>query len=395
MKNWTDIVRNLSADFDPISKMVNGVPVISEGLDEGIDKILAEHVTGGLTSLNKRFVENLMSDCINRVANCQILREKAQEIENRAVDAAVTFRTQNALLDAASEIADEMREIRHLQGMNSIGLKSTVEGSEFIGDRAIWDRIRAQEENGRTAQRDAIESFMEKSRTPGNGSNFVERFTFLKSLFDINMTELYVRSLECAIGLKAVYNIDKPVPKMSTSGYLNYIAIWAQQASDELDRALAQRYLGSLTFTLAAPDESPKGLEILGLTAFNAAINAGAINFIIKKEHFSLFRMKDVLLRSVRLQVRSGTDETRTRVWSSSLTLPNTDLSLGGESFPAIFSTASADTGEETIFGVHNIPPFGDWSLRIPERSATGEVSKNEIANVYLQMRISYRREDY
>jgi hypothetical protein len=57
--------------------------------------------------------------------------------------------------------------------------------------------------------------------TQGNGSNFVERFSFLKQLFDLNIEQAYRRAVITTSALKVIYKIDLPVPKIKAIGYLN------------------------------------------------------------------------------------------------------------------------------------------------------------------------------
>lgn len=393
MSDWTEFVKKISTEFAPIDQLDGGYPLLSRAVDEGIDTLLAQHIAKGAASVNKRFVEDLLTDCVARVANCQILREKAQEVEARAIESALNYSTHKALLDGTEKINNVLAPVQHMFGANATGAK-TVDGvTAFTGIEGLWAEVKEEEKKITAAQRTALESILSKAGTPGNGTNFIERFTFLKELFNLGMIELYGRSLACADAIQKIYGITVPVPNVTPTGYLNQLAIWAQRSSDLLDRELSRRYTGSVIFSLAAPDEDPKGTELLKQSVFKASVGTGTVNFAIKKENLEFFKISDILLRSVRLQVRSTTDDARIRTWPGLLTTPDTDLTLGDENFPCTLSTAFSEGGGETVFGVHNISPIGDWTLRLPARSATADATGTEIANVYIHLRLSYVRE--
>ena len=361
-------------------------PSIALALDDGIDDSLRDSLAEP-SPVNPRYVEDLLGDCVNRVANCLILKEKANEVEVRAVNDALNYKVQNASLSMAKTINDLVAPVQERLGMNAFGTKRTGDEERYFGDEKLWQKVRDAQALYSKAQSEAIEVLRTKASTTGNGSNFVERFRLLKALFELGIVETYRRCVVCSKGLKAVYGIDVPVPKVKASGFLNELAIWAQKASDALDVELDGRYFGELTLAIAAPDEAPRSLELMPRTAFNAALTAGVLTFGVKGLPFDEQKMKSVLLRSVRLQVRAKTDDAKTRVMSCSLRLP------GENTYPCTASTQYQDSeGSETVHGVHNLSPVGDWAIKLPERFLTGEAAAAEITNLYLFLRVSYRR---
>lgn len=393
MSTWSTKFKAIAKNFPPIAmEAADSFPILSKALDDELDKALGDYIARGGARVNKRFVEDLLSDIVARIGNCLTLREKAQDVETKAIEAANSYSVQDTALEASIQIADQLAPFRAIIGNNATGVKTEGDTTKNVGEADAWTKIATHEALVRTAQRTALDVMLAKASTPGNATNYIERFIFLKSLFDMGMKELYGRCVAAQQALKILYGIDVELPAVTKNGYLNMLTLWAQQCSDQLDRDLASRYQATVSFALCAADEAPRAHELLKNSEFKARLAGGVINFTLDPRNFAPYKVKDerLLLRSVRLQVR-GPDDARTRFWSASLQAPATDLTDGEELFPCVLSTASSDGGNETIFGVHNIAPLGDWALRLPESAITGDPN-SEIANIYLHLKFSYLR---
>jgi hypothetical protein len=389
---WNDAIEILNTDF-PILSDTDDYPSISAALDDGLDDLLRDSIIGGLAA-NPHYVEDLLRDCVNRVANCLLLREKAQDVELRAIGEALNHKAQNASLKANEVIERALSAITPTMGQNATRAIISGEQVQFEGDSAPWQKV-SQAQAGLLEQlKEGLAIQRAKSKTPGNGSKFVERFAFLKRLFDINMVGAYRRALVCAKALKEVYGISAEVPRVTPNGYLNELSVWAQQASDALDEALDRRLFSDIAFTVAGVDETLKEYELVKRTKFNTEIAAGRLTFTLAQSHFATAKMANPLLRSLRLQVRAK-DESRVRIWPAQVVLPKSRVTDAVEIFPCVAPSLFQDTPSQdaVVRGVHNISPIGEWEIRISDRAITSDATNaTEITNVYLFLRLSYQR---
>lgn len=393
--NWKEHFEILVNDYAPLATGDGKpkYPNMGVALDDGIDKLLAEFVAGGSSDVNKRFVEDLLSDCVARVSNALILREKANEVEVRAVQEAMNHSYQVKLIETTQEIGDLLGPIQGQTGVNATGLTADGEGFKFVGNEAVWKNVKKLQDGILASQTELLDAALAKAMAPGNGANYVERFTMLKDLFDLGMPELYGRCLACAAALKKIYHIEVPVPKVSTTGYLNRLAIWAQNASDRLDVELGKRYTGDVMFAIAAIDENLRDGELLPRSKYTLAVQTGMLNFSIAETQFERFKMAKPLLRSVHIHVRPKTEDGRTRIWAGTVSPPDSDLTLGDEDFPCLVTSVYAQSEGETVYGVHNLNPIGDWTLRLASPGVTGDaLNGDEVLNVFIRMRVSYQR---
>ena len=388
--NWPATVKSLLEGFTDAPDVAE-YPSIAFALDDGIDDRLKESLAEP-SPINPRYVEDLLADCVNRIANCLVLKEKANEVEVRAIGDAMSYKVQVVSLRMNDRIQELLAPLQERLGANALGTKTSAGSTENIGDKELWEKIREAQKSLSKIQAEVVEALKNKAQTPGNGANYSERFRLLKELFELGIVETYRRCVVCARGLKMIYGLERPVPKVSSSGYLNELALWAQKASDALDLEIDGRMSSEVALAIGAIDDAPKEMELLTRTAFNAAIAAGNISFMIKPTQFDSLRMKSVVLRSMRFQIKSKTEDAKTRVLSLQVKLPGSALTSGDSLFNCTSSTQYQDSeGNETGYGVHNLSPIGDWSIKLPERFVTGEPLA-ELVNIYLFLKLSYRR---
>lgn len=387
---WPATAKMLLDDFvnDPHE---GAYPSIAFALDDGINDRLKDSLAEP-SAINPHYVEDLLSDCVNRIANCLVLKEKANEVEVRAINDAMNYKVQTATLLMGDRILELLAPIQERLASNALGIKVNGANSEYVGDKDLWEKIRLEQKALSKTQNEVAEALKNKAITPGNGANYTERFRLLKELFELGIIETYRRCVVCARGLKGIYGLDHPVPKVTATGYLNALAIWAQKASDALDLEIDGRLSAEVALAIGGVDDVLKEPELLTRTAYAAAIAAGNIAFTIKSSLFDNLRMKSVILRSLRFQIRSKTDDAKTRVLSFQVKIPSSPLTVGDNIFSCTSSTQYQDSeGNETVYGVHNHTPVGDWSIKLPERFLTGDALA-ELANVYLFLRVSYRK---
>lgn len=368
---------------------INGYAPLAAGIDDGIEPLLTTHLAQGRTKVNRRFVEDLVNDCVVRVANCLILREKAYEIEVRAVGDAVSHFGQSAIIETNNSIRELLADTQPRTAANATRARVNGDEVSFESDETVWTKVKDLQAALAKQQTDLVDVQAVKAQTPGNGSNYVERFTSLKELFDVGIAELYGRAMACASALKSIYDIDCVVPAISQTGYLNQLALWGQKASDALDKELSARYIGEIS--LSAKNIDNALVAPLSPKYFSKAWGSGELKLHLSEDLFEQFQMTRPLLRSVRVQAVTGKDEAR--FWSVVVALPNTDLTDGDEVFPCKVSTSYAAEPGEIVFGAHNLRPHGDWVIRRPVDSSTGELNKPEdVVDFVLHLRVSYKR---
>ena len=367
-------------------------PVLAKGLDDDVSDRLQKSLLRP-AKVNGRRVEELLGDCINRISNCLILKEKAHEVEVRAISDALNHELQGASLEFNRSVQEIMKPIQHKLAANAIAADTNGGRTTYSSDEAVWEQIRAAQSAMDKAQKGVLDAQKLKASTPGNGSNYVERFALLKSLFDMGLEETYRRVVACSKALDLLYGIKVPVPDVTDTSYLNELAQWGQKASDELDAELDGRYTAEIAIAVSALDEAPKPTEILPLTQFTNFLNAGAITFSLTAAHFERFPMAQdsLLIRGLRVSARHKNEASLSaRVWTGSIDLPDSDVTPGDELYPITITNQFQEV--EMFRDVHNLRPIGKWSITLPERATTGETTKDDIKNLYLILRVSYRR---
>lgn len=390
--NWLQTATDLLEDFgQPLA--AGEFPSIAQALDDGIDDRLRDALAEP-SPINPRYVENLLTDCVNRIANCLILKEKANEIEVRAIGDAISYRLQSASISADTRIRELLTPVQERLGANATGSKPNGASTEFVGDKKLWAAVRKFQTDLSEANSSAAEAWKVKASTPGNGSNYVERFRLVKTLFELGIVEAYRRCIVCARGLKAVYGIDIKVPPVSSAGYLNELAIWGQKASDLLDIELDGRFSSEVVLSIGAISDAKKSNELITRTAFNAGLAAGTVNFDINENIFELLKLKSPLMRSVRFQLKVKADDAKTRFLTLQVRPPADVLTPGENVLSCTSSTQYQDAeGNETNYGVRNLKPTGDWSIRLPELMlVTGEATATDIVHIFMFLRVSAKR---
>lgn len=400
MDSAWDKAFNLLNENLPLRSLEPGFPSLASALDDSVDDLLRDSLVQP-SPANPHYVEDLLRDCVDRISNCLVLREKAQDVELRATGEALNYKIQEATVEMQQTVDKLLRDVTPRTVQSATGV--SIEGGKvtFVNDDAeAWQKVASAHDKLYMELREALAIQKAKASAPSNGSNFVERFAFLKKLFDLNLVEAYRRSVVAARALKDIYAIDVPLPKVTKHGYLNEISLWAQRASDLLDDALDARLFSDVVFAVSGVDGTLKDQELVPRERFTTELATGRLTFKLTPTHFERCQMRDPLLRSVRLQVQCK-DETRVRIWPAQVYLPKSRPTGRVEVVSSVMPSVYQDTPDESsvIRSIHNISPVGDWEIRLPERSITPEAATalaatktTEIVNIYVYLRLSYAR---
>ncbi len=395
MRVGNSITARLAETF-PISGLDEGLPELTRSLDDGVEKLLTGTLLEDDKRLNPLYVESLLNDCISRINSCISLRDKAQEVETRAIAEALSYQAQKASADFQKVFRENIGTDYRLLLQNAIGATfadnkiTPVTFSEEIW--AILDKAQAE----MVAVYDqTLETRALKARQPGNGANFSERFATIKALFDLAIVEAYRRCRVAKTGLDKIYGLNSvDLPEPSPSGYLDKLALWAQTVSDLLDAELDERKVATALFVLGAAGADTDEICLMTRENFNVQLDARSLAFELNPDHFEALEMKDVKLRSVKLQARLPNDDLKTHLWRSRLTLPPNPVTAIADTHPLLMATSFQDLFDSDIVvkGVHNVSPLGAWRVEIDKTSPTGNpVNRANINNIWLLLRVSYK----
>lgn len=392
---WKIELNNIGDIFPLKTDPDEPFPELAVALDDGVEDLLQNSLADDKRAVNPLYVEDLLRDCMSRITNCLTLREKAQDIEVRAISDALSYRMQVASMAFQATSDELLKSYNRLMLTNAVG--ATVDNDKITPTgvpEEIWKKLTEAQELLMTSARTTLETRKNKALQPGNGSNYAERFQFIKNLFDLNIVEVYRRSLMCAKALKDIYGITAHVPEPKENGFLDAMTIWAQRASDDLDLELDERQVGNAIFAVAAHDEVVSSLWLMPRSTYSAQLGGQALTFDLKSQHFEDLKMQDVRLRSVRLQGKPKADDLKPRLWRTVLTLPKAPVTDANDSFALAMPSTFQDLadGESVVRGVHNISPIGEWRMRFDKASVNGDdVNEANLFNVYLMLRVSYK----
>lgn len=394
-ETWNTLTGDLAETFPLTSDSSKSFPELAIALDDGVEDLLQNSLAESGNGVNPLYVEDLLNDCMTRIGNCLTIREKAQDIEVKAINDATLFKLQETSLALQKKSFELLSPSYDKLVVNAVGFKSNSDRSEYYSlGSAVWSDIATAQKTVNDALELSLNIKKIKAEQKGNGSNYAERFIFLKALFDLNIVEAYRRCRVCEFALDKIYGIKEPLPLPIDHGYLNLLTIWAQKVSDRLDLELDSRSIGNAIFAVASEDENTAELWLTKRSVYDASLDTKRVGFTLTSSHFERLGMKDVLLRSVRLQARCPDDNLKTRIWQSLIHLPDSAVSRSIQKFSATMTTGYQDIAdsEAVVRGVHNISPIGEWAIDLSSKALTGEnTDKGVLKNIFLILRVSYR----
>ena len=317
-------------------------------------------------------VENLLNIVASRINSCLALRERAQEIQIRALSDAVEIHVQERATAMQTSI-DEM-----------------VSPAANAADNAQL-----------TKQRQALSDLMllrpallkSRAKEPGHGSNYGERYDFLRRMFQAVFEDAYVRAKVVTEALKAVYGIDHPLPALKKDGFLDELTFWAQTAADRLEVVLEGRRKVTLALSIGSPDASTDK-HVLSNADFIAQRAAGIYNLDLKSS-FERLRLKEPRVRSLCVQVIPKDGTHIGKYYAISLTPPPVVLAPGDNTVPMLAMAGEVSScWDLATTDFHNFDPTaGPWTLKLQSQPVYGPADAVDVlAHIVLHFTVSVVR---
>lgn len=324
----------------PFFKAKPGEPLPLEAIDTvAVDVTDPAKLNSITSSLEPRFVEEVLESLLNRVSTCLELREKAHTIQ--------ALEVQNANL------------------------------------------LIALEANGGAAHEIAyLNRLKESGRLPGHGLNYQERFHYLRSLFSENLKQAVARAKVTAEGMKAVYGVaDPPFPEPTTSGYLDALALWAQKISDALHLELQSRRITTVLYSLRSYADPKGGAQIFSTADWSVKLAARDFTFSFDKAQFEGWAGKEPRLRRVTFTAVSK--QRATSIWLGDLQITSAGKVVRS---PVVLTSSGPETAEMHAVSAtfHNVDPLsGDWQLRLDP--STIDRQDDTVENILLYLTVSVK----
>ena len=163
------------------------------------------------------FTDN--SEVIKSLEEAQwIAGQRKAEIENQA-------KTSNAFSSSTDELADGFATAAIAsQKSSELGYEGEKVRNGLVSEK--WKNI--------IAHQVALQS---RHTQPGHALNYKERGERVRALLRQELVTSYQRAQAVYSGLKQVFNIDEPLPKLSENGYIDDLVLWARK----IVKALALR----------------------------------------------------------------------------------------------------------------------------------------------------------
>lgn len=413
MSKWQDYVTGLADTFDHLRSpddTPGEPPIIATPIDKGARELLLPH-SRSWADYPVLEVEYLMRTLNEHLQRCVEVRERAQELEARAISETMEKQVQLMLLQTMAQQVD-------LASANEPALLSNTRGARLENNAVrgessdYWTKLAALQKRQLGEQEKHARLQLEQMKEPGSGANYLARFTGLKEAFDVDLREAYLRARAAAVGLKHVYGLELPVPALADVGYLDRLVLWARDATYRFEKRLFGTHEALMGFALqtgtaAAPLDLPK---IFIDTDFKTSRAAHIFTFQLQESFFGRLgvRMRNPRLRGVDLNVYAPADGTALahRYWRARLDLPKQVIRGGADeatekspqvllpivTYPAVRSTLSDYPSQRAV---HNTSPFGEWSVRLePNDWVTGTVTNGDaVVNVILRLRLAYEQD--
>lgn len=328
--------------------------------DSAVDRVSKLDFGDKQANIRALEVENLLNIAASRINSCLTLRERAQEIQVRALCDAVEIHIQESATTLQTEIDNLTAPAAQPIAENDLKQKRAAL-NELMLLRPALLKARAQE--------------------PGHGSNYGERYEFLRKMFQSVFEDAYVRCKVIATALKSIYGIDHPLPKLRATGFLDDLTFWVQTASDKLELVLEGRKRLKVAISLGSPDATAT-MHPLTSNDFAAQRAAGIFSFDLKAV-FDKYKIKEPRVRSIFIQLLPKDGTFLGRFYSAQLTAPGNALVMGDNTVPLtalagdVSSCAAFITSE-----FHNIDPTsGSWTLKMGSQPVFGPVDPVDVVS--------------
>jgi len=330
-------------------------------------------------------VETHLTRAAASLNNCVELRKVAHEIEAEAIkavwnDVVVEIRT-----DTEKRFDEEYYSHRPLttseQYVQAAQGKRTPESTFAAMKAALVDR---------RALALAYEQALEDRRSaPGSAFNYIKRHGAIRQVFTFLLVESYYRIRAAAKGLKTIYEIDNPAPKLSDAGDKNFLDLmleWVLSSSQQLESLLSTETEFNMSFWL-------RKIKPIGMNWADDKLTATSGIFTLAESLFS--GVKNIRLRSLQVEVKLR-DVVDTHphggpaAYPLSLRLPKLDVTFRTLAPVINLSIQSSFTGEFRANKMFNATPIGQWTLEFLSggKADTG-TSFKEISDIGIRMRVA------
>lgn len=364
------------------------VPVIGEPIDLGASVLLGP-LTQAWISYPPLEVEYLLRTVNDHIRSCLELRERAQELEARAITDVTDRSLQLELLDIIEQLAELGRQNEPLLLGNLKGATLNDSAVQGTANDQYWQSLLDLQKRHIDSQKDGIRLRLEQMKEEGSGANYVARFKAIKARFDVEFKEAYKRALTVNVGLKAIYGLDCPVPSLTDIAFLDALAAWAQETTYRLEQRLFVRRDTTIAFQLNTQGED------LPAVFTDQEFGVGRNNFLFQVSfNESFFNRLGVSLKNPRLRgvaaaaYKADNSATEPQAWRVRLDLPEQQIPIPGALAwslqPVVLLPMVGYTSFESPLAdvppmreVHNVNPLGTWEIRIEQHDHIGSRGTN------------------
>jgi hypothetical protein len=392
---------------------------ISQPIDVGADKLLRDYKNAWLTypPLEVEYLVQTLNEHLN---NCIEIRLKAQDLEIKAFSEASDQLLQRRLVDTLKNQIKLFADNEPKLLGNTINAKYQPASGAVTGDTAqdYWKSLLKEQETQLKYKSEDADSRLTRLNETGSGNNYVSRFEFLKKLFETDLIEAYCRARAASVGLKAIYEIDTPVPDIADIGYLDKLILWARGITYDLEKKLFN--VRETTVAIALNDSSTGAVatappvydlpRIMTLDAFRLTrTNGGAFIFSIPDDFFKRpnLKLKNPRLKGIDVSVIAAETKLPLQFWRILVKPPVKKINIATGVLPyshepTVFvpmATYLAHTADLSIVPnqreVNNVNPVGEWTIRIEPKSILGSADTNNdyVDNLLIRMRIAYDKD--
>lgn len=233
----------------------------------------------------------------------------------------------------------------------------------------------------------------------------------------MDLIEAYCRARAAALGLKAIYQVDVPVPDITDIGYLDQLILWARKATYELEKKMFFVREATVFFALndgstGAPAGAPPVYDsprIMTLDAFRVARSGGTFTFNLSDDFFKRLNLKlnNPRLKGIDVSVVPNDTKQPLQFWRVFVKPPVKKIIVATGVQPYayeanVFVPAATYIAHAAELGVvpnqrevNNVSPIGEWTIRIEPKSIFGNIDTNNdyVDNLLVRMRIAYDKE--
>lgn len=257
---------------------------VVDPIDIGADTLLAPFQNAQLI-YSPLDVEYLLQTLNDHIRNCMELRQKGQELEIATVSNALISLYEQEVIDTAIVESEVLANNRNRILGETLNARYSDSSGTVTGAASTdpYFRQRAATHSAYiTAKQNDLNRRKEFSAQDGGASNFAQRFALVRTLFQIELKEAYQRARAVSAGLLHVYELTKPVPAPTRSGYLDVLIRWTREAVYELERKLLARTESVITLALA-PAANARHPALMTAAEFASARTAGLFRFTLSE----------------------------------------------------------------------------------------------------------------